>query len=124
VARTFTAADGLTVADLLHFGFDHTASAEALIIRNARHYDSAGYLAHLGIECLLKAWHLHEFGQYQGIHRLEPLWKGLRQHVGVRQLSKKDLKTLGALDSYAELRYPNLNNALEIGSDLRVIPYW
>ena len=117
VPRIFTAADGLTVADLLHFGFDHTASAKVLIERNARHYDSAGYLAHLGIECLLKAWHLHAFEKYQGVHGLEVLWNGLRANAEVHQLSTKDLKTLHVLDNYAELRYPTLNSPLEIGSD-------
>jgi hypothetical protein len=117
MARTFTATDGLSVPDLLHFGFDHVASAGALLKKNARHFDSAGYLAHMGIECLLKSWHLHVFGEYQGTHRLDSLWNKLRECLHVRQLSKRELGTLQAIDTYAELRYPTLNCPVEIGDE-------
>jgi hypothetical protein len=113
----YTAADGVSVADLLHFGLDHISAAQALLNGAARHFDSAGYVAHLGFELLLKAWHLHTCSEFSGIHGLEDLWNGLLGRSRIRSLSDRDLETLRLLDSYAELRYPNLNSPVEVGSD-------
>jgi hypothetical protein len=44
----YTVADGVSVPDLLHFGLDHISAAQTLLKSNARHFDSAGYLTHLG----------------------------------------------------------------------------
>lgn len=117
--RYYTTANGYTVADLLHFGFDHIASADVLLQRNARHFDSAGYLAHLGFECFLKAWHLHAFQKFPAIHGLETLWTALQNQPGIQKLSRRSLATLRVLDSYSELRYPALHYPLEVGSDDR-----
>ena len=115
--RIFSTADGVTVADLLHFGLDNLSAAEALLKSSARHFDSAGYVAHLGIELLLKAWHLQGLNSFPGVHSIIYLWSELRKSLPIRQLSRRDLETLALLDDYAELRYPNLNYPIEIGSD-------
>ncbi len=73
MARRFTQKDGLLPEDLVHCGLDHLAAAEALFATNASHFDSAGYLAHIGVELLLKGWHLQVFGEFEGIHNLHTL---------------------------------------------------
>ena len=55
----FTAADGCTTRDLVTYPRDHMASARVLFQKSFDCYDSAGYLSHLGIELLLKAFLLH-----------------------------------------------------------------
>ena len=116
--RTFSFIDGITVADLLRFGFGHLSSAEFLLNGpDPNHFDSAGYLAHLGFEHLLKAWHLQVFNKVPGIHNLDKLWNTLLEGSHARHLSLGDSKTLKLLDEYAELRYPNINNPVEIGGD-------
>ncbi len=115
--RTYSATDGVTVADLLHFGLDHLSAAELLLKGNARHFDSAVYIAHLGFELLFKAWHLQQFDSFPGVHDIESLWDNLRKASTIRQLSRRDRQTLALLNGYAELRYPNLNMPIEIGSD-------
>jgi len=115
--RYFSATDGCSVPELLHFGFDHLAAAEQLLRGNGRHYDSAGYLAHLGFELLLKGWILHTDGRFPGIHGLNQLWLTVRTTSRVREFSRLDLSTLMMVDSYGNLRYPNVHNAVEIGSD-------
>lgn len=53
--RKFKISDGYSVGDFLHYRFDNIAAAELLLGTNARYFDSGGYLAHLGLELLLKA---------------------------------------------------------------------
>lgn len=115
--RTYTAADGVTVPDLLHSGLDHISAAEILLQSNARHFDIAGYVAHLGFELLLKAWHLQNFDSFPGVHDIKSLWSDLHKSSAIRQLSRRDLETLELLNGYADLRYPNLNSPIEIGND-------
>jgi HEPN domain-containing protein len=94
VAHMYTVADGVAVPDLLHFGFDHISAAQALLKSNARHFDSAGYLAHLGFELLLKAWHLHEFTEFPNTHSLNNLWQKLLLSSQVKPISCRDSATL------------------------------
>jgi len=80
-------------------------------------YDSAGYLAHLAVELLMKALLLELTGSFP------------REH-SVRRLGKR-LETLGAtfhpnagrilelLDEFNELRYPRPAPEVEIGDDDR-----
>jgi hypothetical protein len=54
MAKTFTAAGGYTQLDLVQFSRDHLFAAQKLFNLDVRTLDSAGYLAQLGIELLLK----------------------------------------------------------------------
>ncbi len=69
----YTAEEGYTVEDLLHFGYSHVDAAKLLFKADPVFYDSAGYLMHLGIELVLKAWHLYSFGQFDNTHDLVKL---------------------------------------------------
>lgn len=115
--KIFTTADGLAVRDLLHFGLDYISAAEILLNSNARHFDAAGYLAHTGFELLLKAWHLHRRKSFEATHSLSKLWADICASSDAPEMSPEHFKTLQALDAFADLRYPNLLNPIEIGSD-------
>src|SRR5690606_103256 len=117
VARIYTTVDGVAVPDLLRFGYDHISAAQALLKGNARHFDSACYLAHLGFELLMKVWHLHSFNDFANTHSLTHLWQKLVLDSEVKPLSCQDSKTLLLVDRYRELRYPMLNDPIEVGSD-------
>lgn len=116
-AKMFKATGGYDVASLLHYGFDNLAAAELLLRSNARYFDSAGYLAQLGIELLLKAWHLHLYGQFENNHNLEELWRKLKETGPVPSMTQKELSLLKTIDSFYKLRYPNPSLPQEIGSD-------
>lgn len=68
--RIFTTADGLLPVDLAHCGLDHLTAAQRLFNSDPSHYDSAGYLAHIGVELLLKGWLLETTGRFEAIHNL------------------------------------------------------
>lgn len=116
-SRIFSQIDGYSVGDFLHYGFDNLDAAELLLKNNARYFDSAGYLAHLGVEHLLKAWHLHSFGQFKEGHSLKNLWSTLQQHDTTLQLDSEAYETLRRIDTYFSLRYPNPAQSQEIGDD-------
>lgn len=85
MAKKFTEKQGYSPRDLFHFGIDHLESGRILYTQGpASSFDSAGYLAHLGIELLLKAWHLHQFKRFENEHSLvklyepEPFWMDRR----------------------------------------------
>jgi len=115
--RIFKVSDGYNVGDFLHYGFDNVAAAELLLKTNARYFDSGAYLAHLGLELLLKAWHLHVFGEFKEGHLIDDLWKKLMQHDNKLHLDKKSSELLTKIDTYSTLRYPNPAMPQEIGDD-------
>jgi HEPN domain-containing protein len=115
--KHFTTRHGFNVSDLLYAATDHLASAGVLFDKNPRCYDSAGYLSHLGIELILKAFLLHYTGQFPAEHSLRKLRCSLEER-GITLLPvEKYGSTLAKLDRFADLRYPNPNGAPEIGSD-------
>ena len=115
--RIFRVSDGYRVNDFLHYGFDNLSAAELLFNTNARYFDSAGYLVHLGIELILKAWHLYAFEQFEEGHHLPKLWETLQQDDKQLHLDDESTQVLSTLDEYFTLRYPNPPMPLEIGSD-------
>jgi HEPN domain-containing protein len=115
--RTFRVSDGYSIADFLHYGLDNIAAAKLLLKTNARYFDSAGYLAHLGIELLLKAWHLHVFGQFEEGHKITVLWRQLQAQDQSLNLEPKHMEILNKIDSYFALRYPNPALPQEIGDE-------
>jgi HEPN domain-containing protein len=118
VAKIFTArSDGLVPCDLLHSGLDQMTAAKALFDTDPSHYDSAGYLAHLGVELIVKSWLLELEGEFEGIHNLQSLFQRLVDKHGVEALSAEHQATLKLLDQFDHLRYPNRNEPVEIGDD-------
>ena len=117
--RTFSRDDGLVPVDLVHCGVDHLTAALLLFKSEPGHYDAAGYLAHLGVELLLKGWLLEVAGSFEATHDLGVLYEELADHHGAPALSKDAAVTLEKLDSYGDLRYPNLDSPIEVGNDDR-----
>ena len=117
MARMFSTADGLVPADFAHCALDHVTAAHALFETNPSHYDSAGYLAHIGVELLLKSWLLQAAGQFAGIHNLQLLYKELVANHGAPALDQAQLEVLATLDQYEQLRYPNPKQPTEVGDE-------
>lgn len=115
--RNFTKKDGVEAGDLLHCGEDHLSAAAHLFEGSPSFFDSAGYLAHMGIELLLKSWLLEVAGEFPGTHRLSDLWGALMQSHGAPALTESESKLLNKLDKFEALRYPNSKEPTEVGSE-------
>jgi len=117
MANIFTAADGYRPIDLLQCGADHIDAARVLFRSAPGHYDSAGYLVHIGIELILKAWLLEVEGQFDGTHNLHTLYDQLVTKHGAPALNDQAAAILKVLDQYERLRYPNPQQPIEIGDE-------
>jgi len=117
--KTYNENDGFTVEDMLHFGYGHIDAACVLFNDDAAFFDSAGYLAHLGTEALLKAWHLHLFDQFKNSHNLTTLYDELKVHDNKIDIGEKNEDFLRELDAFYSLRYPRMKEGpIEVGSDM------
>lgn len=103
--------------DLLQFAIDHLEAALALGNGNWRHFDSAGYLAHLGLELLFKSWLLHKTQVFPKTHSLRKLREEVLKLEPSFKLAKPQNKLLDYLDGLYELRYPNRKKPTEVGQD-------
>jgi len=119
MTKQYSEKDGFTVSDLFHYGIDHLYAAGCLFQLDAHTYDSAGYLAHLGVELILilKGWHLHQFGHFGNTHRLVVLLSGLEEADPNLQFATESKSTLEQLDLFYELRYPRRHDPVETGSE-------
>jgi len=117
--KIYSKADGFTVKDMLHFGHGHIVAARALFEGDAAYLDSAGYLAHLGTEVVLKSWHLHVFVQFEEGHKLQELYDKLKTHDNRINLGTQNEGFLKELDKLYFLRYPcKKEGPVEVGSDM------
>ena len=117
MVRTYTKNDGLIPADLVHCGLDHLTASKLLFGTGPHLFDSAGYLAHLAIEMLLKGWLLEVNGAYEGTHSLKRLHSELVGSSTATPLDSDLEMMLRKLDGYEQLRYPNLVSPTEVGDD-------
>jgi HEPN domain-containing protein len=115
ILKKYTINDGLDPIDLLQSATDHFQAAQYLFEKSPSFFDSAGYLIHMAVEQILKAWLLHKNGEFKATHKLNELFKC----IGSGQLKLPDelSATLDLLDSYDYLRYPNRNQPVEIGDE-------
>jgi HEPN domain-containing protein len=104
--RNFTAAAGYTQLDLLQFARDHLFAAEKLFGLGVRTLDSAGYLAQLGIELLLKALLLGATGAFRDEQSILKLCCKVKHVVPSFKIPEPYSDVLPLLDRYYELRYP------------------
>ena len=111
-----TTKDGYDPKDLLQYAEDHLASARILFRSGFRCLDSAGYLSHLGIELLLKSLLLNRFGQFPKEHDLLRLLNEIQEAGIGAQLSEGDLETLERINAFADVRYPNPEDPVQIGT--------
>ena len=117
MVRIFKRTDGFDPMDLLHSSYDHHRAAMELFKGSPSFFDSAGYLAHLSVELLLKAWLLHEAGQFPGHHLVCDLHATLVADYGAIPLTPEEAGILMLLDQYEQLRYPNRNDPVEVGTE-------
>lgn len=117
MVRVYKKSDGLLPEDLVHCGLDHLTAAEELFDSNPSHFDSAGYLSHIGVELLLKGWLLQCAGEFKGIHSVKELYEELVKKCGAPQVDSQIQDTLELLDCYEALRYPNRNQPTEVGQE-------
>ena len=121
MAKYFLLKDGYTVEGLLQSGFDHLDAAYELFENSYRFLDSAGYLAHLGFEVIIKSYILHMFGCFENEHSLVRLCAKIREK-DAKFLSESTSETfLSDLDSFYELRYPHPGRPggrVEVGGDM------
>ena len=76
--RKFRIEDGFKSQDLLQYGIDHLACAKHFFSNgHPRTYDSAGYIAHLGIELIMKALLLSVQGYFTDTHDLSTIYQCL-----------------------------------------------
>ncbi len=113
----FTEEDGYTVKDLLQFGIDHLESSRILYSGGAHCFDSAGYLAQLGLELCFKALHLYANKGFNNTHNLVQLYKEIKGELTGDGLSADQLTTLSEVDKYYELRYPRKHDPVESGDE-------
>jgi HEPN domain-containing protein len=114
----YTTQDGYTIEDLLHFGYGHVDAARAFFEDDPAFLDSAGYLAHLGIELILKSWHLAWFGKFDNTHDLVELFNELKKIDDSLNIGGDNEKFLTQLDEFYLLRYPRRKKGpVEIGSE-------
>src|SRR5262245_20420759 len=107
-SRKFTAAEGYTVAALAHAANDHAVSAMRLFEGSSSQLlDSGGYLAHLGIELLLKAGLLQVAGSFPNDHDLLVIFARLREVMPGLQLADAEMETLRLVNGFCRLRYPH-----------------
>lgn len=115
--RILTTDDGLIPEDLLRSGLDHFRAATLLFEAGPAYFDSAGYMAHMSAELLLKAWLLQAAGQFKGIHSLRKLHHELVTSHGAAPMTTEQVQVLELLDKYGQLRYPNRADPTEVGDD-------
>lgn len=115
--RNYSKSDGITPVDMMHCAIDHLSASELLFESHPSHYDSAGYLAHLGIEMILKSILLYKGGEFPGIHNISDLYNKLHSKGFINKLPVELEKVISTLDGYEYLRYPNLDSPVEIGTD-------
>jgi hypothetical protein len=113
--KIFTAAEGFTVQDLLHYGRDHIASANVLYERSYECFDSAGHLAHLGIELTLKAFLLDARGQFPHGHSLSYFLKKVKETVPGFVLDPEHEETVNHIAHFDEVRCPRRANPMSVG---------
>jgi HEPN domain-containing protein len=115
-ARIFSVAkEGLVPSDFLQSGLDHMTAAKLLFESSPYHFDSGGYLAHIAVELLIKAWLLETAGEFEGVHNLQALYSRLVEKYSVPALNEERQATLVMLDQFEQLRYPNRKEPVEIG---------
>ncbi len=107
MTTTYKLSDGYTQFDLVQAARDHLFSAATLFEGDVRGLDSAGYLAHLGIELLLKALLLGATGEFPDKHSLLKLVESVKIALPGFTIPPPYPDVLPVLDRYYRLRYPD-----------------
>jgi len=115
--RSFTRADGYSEKELLHFAYDHLASATVLFERSPSCYDSAATLSHLAIELLLKALLLHHRGHFPATHDLGRLRRLFTKSAPWVEFTTEGRSVLSRVNRFSSLRYPEPRGSESVGTE-------
>jgi HEPN domain-containing protein len=113
--RQFDKSQGYDSVDLLQYASGHFVSAQALFSTSAFCFDSAGYLAHVAVELMLKATILHTTGGFPGEHSLQALLEASSATGHPFHLPSSHEGTLYLLDNFQDCRYPRPSAPIQIG---------
>jgi HEPN domain-containing protein len=116
-SRVFRATDGYDPVDVLKYARGHLRSCEVLFGTSHHCFDSAGHLAHLSIELLLKASLLHATSTFPDEHSLERLKKLLVREGVTFRFSNEARRGYALLCQLQEARYPKPAAPIEIGTE-------
>lgn len=115
--KKYLKSEGYGTKSLMHYGLDHLASSLKLFEFEPRTYDSAGYLAHLGIELYFKALMLNDLDYFINEHKFNKLHVKENMPRSFFEISKENKEIYSILDQFSELRYPSPSQPIEIGSE-------
>lgn len=114
--RWYLQEHGWSVDDLCHAANDHMVAALQLFdSKNPQVQDSAGFLAHLAIELLLKAALLTQTGKFPNTHELTTLRSHLAEADQTVELSAGHDAAFDRISSFHDLRYHDPSGLPEIG---------
>lgn len=114
--RHYTAADGYVATDLMRYAHDHYDCAMRLFGASPSAYDSAGYLAQLSLELLLKATMLHRAGFFTNEHDLLVLLQESGLGSDLPGHGKGVNGPITFFNQFFSLRYPNPSKPIGVGT--------
>jgi HEPN domain-containing protein len=115
--RRFSRSEGYNERELLLAAADHLKAAGRLFHGGFHDIDSAGYLAHLAVELLLKAPLLFRVGEFPDSHDLLGLAREVEDAGVPLALSAADQAVLKRVAGFVRLRYPNPIKPVSISSE-------
>jgi HEPN domain-containing protein len=114
--RVFKRSEGYSPYDLLEYGKAHLKSAQIICKDgDVTLIDQALYMAHLGIECILKSFILSIKSEFTDEHSLGKLMTQLSD-IGF-SLDKNIIEQINPYSELYKLRYPNPLDPIEAGSE-------
>lgn len=114
--RVFRRSEGYSPYDLVEYGKAHLKSAQIICINDdVTLIDQALYMAHLGIECILKSFILSIKSEFTDEHSLSKLVIQLSD-IGF-PLDKNIIEKIKPYSELYKLRYPNPLDPIEAGSE-------
>lgn len=105
----------MTPNDMVVYGLDHI-DAGFKLFQDPTHFDSGGYLIHIGYECMLKGWWLEINGSFIEGHDLIKITENIPS-FRYKSLPSEIQKTIDIVNSYKYLRYPNYEKPTEVGTE-------
>ncbi len=117
MVKIFKKDEEISSIEMVQFGIDHISAGFTLIRSRPDFFDSGGYLIHVGYECILKGWWLELSDEIYSEHNLVRIAKKIPD-FDYENLPIEIRKTIGAVNSFQYLRYPNLINPIEIGDEI------
>ena len=109
---------------VLQQALSHLDASEELFKKGHAFLDSAGYLAQLGIELMLKSWCLYLHGVASDDHKLDVLVNSINRHSPELSINEDFTASLKEVSNFYNLRYADKSTVTEVGTeDLEKVNY-